>query len=210
MIRRPPRSTLSSSSAASDVYKRQVQGRPTRPFEESSPKRPSPNHRHQHQSHMGNNGYRGGGYGYEEGSSNGGSMAQEDQSQFDEENDDAMMSVVMMEGYYNPIKSKYGLTARDLMKKREQCAGKKIRFSSNVPTSLEERREAVVDFVRSMMISNQQTVQEIEERENARIQQRDDELATRNPPMRYINEVSLTPDKKLVIGLRAKEHFERQ
>eukprot|EP00656_Telonema_subtile_P002434 TRINITY_DN11079_c0_g2_i1.p2 TRINITY_DN11079_c0_g2~~TRINITY_DN11079_c0_g2_i1.p2 ORF type:complete len:105 (+),score=44.59 TRINITY_DN11079_c0_g2_i1:50-364(+) len=26
MIRRPPRSTLSSSSAASDVYKRQVQG----------------------------------------------------------------------------------------------------------------------------------------------------------------------------------------
>src|SRR5664280_3728827 len=28
MIRRPPRSTLSSSSAASDVYKRQVQGVP--------------------------------------------------------------------------------------------------------------------------------------------------------------------------------------
>eukprot|EP00656_Telonema_subtile_P007301 TRINITY_DN13424_c0_g1_i1.p1 TRINITY_DN13424_c0_g1~~TRINITY_DN13424_c0_g1_i1.p1 ORF type:complete len:130 (-),score=10.10 TRINITY_DN13424_c0_g1_i1:70-459(-) len=28
MIRRPPRSTLSSSSAASDVYKRQVQHRP--------------------------------------------------------------------------------------------------------------------------------------------------------------------------------------
>src|SRR5674536_262944 len=29
MIRRPPRSTLSSSSAASDVYKRQVQRRPS-------------------------------------------------------------------------------------------------------------------------------------------------------------------------------------
>src|SRR5665648_648402 len=29
MIRRPPRSTLSSSSAASDVYKRQPQFRPT-------------------------------------------------------------------------------------------------------------------------------------------------------------------------------------
>src|SRR5665648_1296057 len=29
MIRRPPRSTLSSSSAASDVYKRQLVGRPT-------------------------------------------------------------------------------------------------------------------------------------------------------------------------------------
>src|SRR5674536_273133 len=28
MIRRPPRATLSSSSAASDVYKRQVQGEP--------------------------------------------------------------------------------------------------------------------------------------------------------------------------------------
>src|SRR5664280_3910555 len=27
MIRRPPRSTLSSSSAASDVYKRQIEGR---------------------------------------------------------------------------------------------------------------------------------------------------------------------------------------
>src|SRR5664279_6319223 len=32
MIRRPPRSTLSSSSAASDVYKRQTPGAPFPPF----------------------------------------------------------------------------------------------------------------------------------------------------------------------------------
>eukprot|EP00658_Telonema_sp_P-2_P025168 TRINITY_DN20133_c0_g1_i2.p1 TRINITY_DN20133_c0_g1~~TRINITY_DN20133_c0_g1_i2.p1 ORF type:complete len:120 (-),score=30.95 TRINITY_DN20133_c0_g1_i2:230-589(-) len=34
MIRRPPRSTLSSSSAASDVYKRQVEEGPSRPTED--------------------------------------------------------------------------------------------------------------------------------------------------------------------------------
>eukprot|EP00658_Telonema_sp_P-2_P042293 TRINITY_DN30348_c0_g1_i2.p1 TRINITY_DN30348_c0_g1~~TRINITY_DN30348_c0_g1_i2.p1 ORF type:complete len:137 (+),score=27.95 TRINITY_DN30348_c0_g1_i2:142-552(+) len=37
MIRRPPRSTLSSSSAASDVYKRQMQSPPAKPPKKSKP-----------------------------------------------------------------------------------------------------------------------------------------------------------------------------
>src|SRR5664280_3829384 len=37
MIRRPPRSTLSSSSAASDVYKRQVRERPQQIDDQGAP-----------------------------------------------------------------------------------------------------------------------------------------------------------------------------
>ena len=121
-----------------------------------------------------------------------------------------MLSLEMLEGFYNPIKSKYGLTARDLMHRRDLLAAKKIRFNSNVPTSLEERREAVAAFVRGMMMTNQQTVHEIEEREQSRIQQREEEIAARNPPMRFKSGPALTAEEKHHIAECAKKDFERE